>query len=191
MEKVNIFAGRFQPFHKGHLQCCKDAFEKNGLQTVIMFIHNDKFDKKKPFSDELIKEELELVKRKEKCIKDIVWLRFPQPVRICRILKDMGYEAALWLAGEDRIESYRKQLNNTAIDKIENELEVAVPELYQTERYGSATAVRNAIAEDDFVEFKKLMPNGTDVLYDKFKEQYSQIKESYMTLEKFIKESLI
>lgn len=103
----------------------------------------------------------------------------------------MGYEAALWLAGEDRIESYRKQLNNTAVDKIENELEVTVPELYQTERYGSATAVRNAIAEDDFAEFKKLMPNGTDVLYDKFKEQYAQIKESYLSLENFIKESLI
>lgn len=74
MEKVNIFAGRFRPFHNGHLQCCQDAFNENGLQTVIMFMHNDKFDKKKQFNDELIKEELEIIKRNEKCIKDTVWL---------------------------------------------------------------------------------------------------------------------
>ena len=121
LEKVNLFAGRFQPFHNGHLQCCKDAFEKNGLPTVIMFIHNEKFDKKKPFSDDLIEKELNIIKKNEKCIKDIIWLRFPQPVRMCRVLKDMGYEAELWLAGEDRIESYKKQLNNKALDTIKND----------------------------------------------------------------------
>ena len=87
---------------------------------------------------------------------------------------------ALWLAGEDRIESYKKQLNKTSIDKIENEL--AVPELYQTKRYGSATAIRKTIEEDNFTEFKKLMPKGTD----KFKEQYFNIKESFVSLKNFI-----
>ena len=54
LKKVNLFAGRFQPFHSGHLQCCEDAYKENGLPVVIMYIHNDKFDSKKPFDDTII-----------------------------------------------------------------------------------------------------------------------------------------
>ena len=63
LKKVNLFAGRFQPFHAGHLQCCSDAFKENGYPTVIMYIHNEKFDEKKPFDDSVIEKELEIVKK--------------------------------------------------------------------------------------------------------------------------------
>lgn len=178
LKKVNLFAGRFQPFHAGHLQCCSDAFKENGYPTVIMYIHNEKFDEKKPFDDSVIEKELEIVKKNCDFIEDVMWLKFPQPVRMCRVLQENGYQPVLWLSGEDRIENYRKMLNPTAVNKIQTELNMEVPELYQTKRYGSATAVRNAIKNNDKEEFKKLMPAGTDVLWNELVKQIQAIKES-------------
>jgi len=190
LHQVNLFAGRFQPFHSGHLKCCEDAYKKNGLKTVIMYIHNEKFDARKPFDDKLIEEELDIIKKNVDYIEDAIWLRFPQPVRMCRVLREMGYQPVLWLAGEDRIDAYQKQLDGKGRDMIENELGMKVPELFQTERYGSATAVREAIKNDDKEEFKKLMPKGTDKLYDKFKEAMSSIKEGMKSITKYIQEKL-
>lgn len=175
LTKINVFPGRFQPFHNGHLQACKDAYEENGLKTVIMYIHNEKFDAHKPFDDKLIEKELEIIKKNEECIQDVIWLRRPMPTLVCRILVENGYDPQLWLAGEDRIENYKKLIQ---YDKIKSEFGINGPEFYETKRYGSATAVRAAIKEDNEEEFKKLMPKGTDKLWDEFKEALASIKES-------------
>ncbi len=178
LKKVNLFAGRFQPFHSGHLQCCEDAYKENGLPVVIMYIHNDKFDSKKPFDDTIIERELEIIRKNYNFIEAVLWLRLPQPVRMCRVLQEEGYQPVLWLSGEDRIDNYKKMLNKSACDKIENELNMQVPELYQTNRYSSATAVRQALKDDNKDEYIKLMPKGTDILYDEFKEQINMVKEN-------------
>ena len=175
LTKINVFPGRFQPFHSGHLQACKDAFEENGLKTVIMYIHNEKFDARKPFSDDLIKKELEIIKKNEECIEDVIWLSRPMPTLVCRVLVENGYDPVLWLAGEDRIDNYKKLIQ---YDRIQSEFGIKGPEFYETKRYGSATAVRAAIKEDNEEEFKKLMPKGTDKLYQEFKTALSSIKES-------------
>ena len=44
LKKVNIFCGRFQPFHKGHLKCCEDAYKKNGYPVFIFYVPNKQFD---------------------------------------------------------------------------------------------------------------------------------------------------
>lgn len=189
LKQVNIFPGRFQPFHKGHLKCCEDAYKKNGLPVVIFYIHNEKFDKKKPFDDELIKKEMEIVKRNNKFIQDAIWLRKPFPTLMCRILQEEGYEANLWIAGEDRIESYKKLLKP---EKIE-ELGVKVPELIQSNRYSSATEVREAIKNGDEEKFKELMPEGTDIMFDEYKKQLDKIikeQNNIMSLLNYINESL-
>lgn len=184
LKQVNMFPGRFQPFHKGHLKCCEDAYKENGLPTVIFYIHNEKFDKKKPFDDELIKKEMEIIKKNNKFIEDAIWLRKPFPTLMCRILQEQGYEANLWIAGEDRIESYKKLIKP---EKIE-ELGVKVPELIQSNRYSSATEVREVIRNNDKGKFKELMPDGTDKMFDEYKEQLDKVYESQMTLLDYINE---
>ena len=92
LKKVNIFPGRFQPFHSGHLKACEDAFKKNGLPVYIMYIHNEKFDSRKPFDDELTKKELERLVDKYEYIEGINWIRRPMPMTICRVCIENGYE---------------------------------------------------------------------------------------------------
>ena len=174
MKKVNVFPGRFQPFHNGHLQAIKDAYEENELPTVVMYIHNDKFDNRKPFNDEIIERELNIIKNWEDCIEDVIWLSRPWPTLVCRILLEHGYEPVLWLAGEDRINSYKNMVQE---DKIRNELKIEPPKFYLTSRYESATSIREAIRNDDIVTFLNKMPENTGLLFDEFKEQLNKINK--------------
>jgi cytidyltransferase-like protein len=82
MKKVNVFPGRFQPFHNGHLQAIKDAYEENGLPTVVMYIHNDKFDNRKPFNDEIIERELNIINQEVQLIYAYMY-----QITILKILK--------------------------------------------------------------------------------------------------------
>lgn len=202
LKQVNIFPGRFQPFHKGHLKCCEDAYKKNGYPTVIMYVHNTKFDKKKPFDDELLIKELEIIKKEYDYIEDYIPMQRPLLGIMCNDLKEKGYEANIWLAGPDRIDSYKRQLNPKYID----ELGVKLPELMETNRYSSATEVREAIKNGDENKFKELMPKGTDKMFDEYKEQLDKVikenkylslssfieheKDKYISLVDYIKESL-
>jgi len=172
MKKVNVFPGRFQPFHNGHLQACKDVMKENGLPTVVMYIHNEKFDSRKPFPDELIEQEINLIKCSNDCIEDVIWLSKPYPTLICRILLEHGYEPILWLAGEDRVDSYKKMMQ---VDKIRNELNINPPDFYVTNRYCSATDVREAILNNDFETYKILMPKQVECLFNDFREQLLEI----------------
>ena len=168
MKQVNVFPGRFQPFHKGHLQACKDAMKENGFPTVVMYIHNEKFDSRKPFSDDLIEKELNLIKESEDCIEDVIWLNRPWPTLVCRVLLEHGYEPVLWLAGADRINSYKNMIQE---DKIRNELKIDPPQFYLTNRYCSATEVRESIKNEDLNTYIEKMPANTELLFNEFKEQ--------------------
>ena len=190
LKKVNVFCGRFQPFHAGHLKCCEDAYKENGYPTFIFYTPNKQFDARKPFDDKLIEEEYAVLVKNYDYIEGYDWMQHPMPVRMCRILKEQGYEAVLWLAGEDRINTYKQLLTPASIDKITNELEVPVPEIFQTNRYGSATAVREALKTGNKEEYIKLMPKGTEHLYDKFKEQVDSIKEGMKSIKDYILEKL-
>lgn len=175
LKKVNIFPGRFQPFHNGHLQDCKDAFDENGLPVYIMYIHNEKFDSRKPFDDELTKKELERLVDKYEFIEGINWIRRPMPITICRVCIENGYEPVLWLAGDDRVDGYKKLMKGKS---IKDELGIDEPEFYITKRYASGTDVREAIKNDDEKTFKEMMPKEAHDLYGEFKKQLSSIKES-------------
>ena len=54
----------------------------------------------------------------------------------------------------------------------------------------SATAVRNAIKDNDIQLFKKLMPKTEHGSFEVFKEMIDNIKESMKSLVNYLKESL-
>ena len=175
MEEVNIFPGRFEPFHLGHLTACMDAGAINLCSTVIFYILNEKFDFEHPFSNELIEKELNIIKDSYGgLIRDIIWIRRPMPNLLCRLLHERGMVPKLWLAGSDRIESYKKLIQG---DKIRSEFGFEPPELIETKRYCSATDVRNALLANDWKNYWTRMPECTHDLYDEFREQILKINK--------------
>lgn len=167
----NVALGRFQPFTKGHLKMLKDGYDKNGYPAVVFMISNKKFDSKHPFSDELIAKEMDIIKKHYKFLVETVPATNADIVKIGQKLDELGYEAHLWLCGDDREAQFKRQAENPKYRKLGN-----FPDDFTTYTGSgrvegvSGTAVREAIKNNDIKKFKTLMPDGTSKLFDEFKK---------------------
>ena len=190
MEKkpCNVALGRFQPFTKGHLQMLKDGFDKNGYPAVVFMIANKKFDSKHPFSDELIAKEMDIVKKNYDFVAETVPATSADIVKIGQKLAEMGYEAHLWLCGDDREAAFKRQAENPKYRE-----QGQFPDDFTTytgtgrTEGVSGTAVRESIKADDKKKFESLMPKGTSAMFEEFKEAILQVKESMRDLENYIR----
>lgn len=193
MKRCNIALGRFQPFTKGHLQMLRDGYDKNGLPAVVFMISNKKYDSKHPFSDNLIKRELEIIKRNNSFIMDIISADNADIVKIGQELHRRGYEAQLWLCGGDREAGFKRQAENPKYRELGH-----FPDTFTTytgtgrSEGVSGTAVRDALRIGDKEAFTKLVPAGVAGMFSEFKEAIAAVKESLsmVSLVDYIKESL-
>lgn len=187
MKDVNITIGRFQPFTKGHLRMCQDGYDKNGYPTVVMMITNKRPDARHPFSDALIKKEIEIVKKSSDAIEEVLMVPNADIVKAGQLLKDNGYVAHLWLCGDDRVEAYDKQANNQKYRE-----QGGYPEDFKTYTGSgrvegvSGTVAREAIKDGDEKAFAQVMPKGTVRLLKDFRDEITKIQESHQSLSMFL-----
>ena len=192
MKKVNICLGRFMPFTKGHYKMIEYGLKHNGLPTVIFMISNKKMDKKHPFSDELIQKEMDMLKKSLKGIENTVYVSSADIVKLGQWCYENNYEPQLWITGSDRLAAYKRQAENPKYQDLGHfPSSFTTLEVPRTDEDISATKVREAIMNDDLDTFKKMMPEGTENLFDDFKEALSQVKESHISLIDFIQERLV
>jgi cytidyltransferase-like protein len=164
LKKVNMLIGRFQPFHNGHLKMAKFLKEKNNLPSVVVVVypgHNK--SGKSPFEEETIRKYMDEVVSGEDEIQDyIIVQRGLIGSAIVKLLK-MGYTPVLIGAGDDRTEDYTKQLEYVKKSEIGDQMKNL--KVIETPRSTSATEVRQAIKDEDYQKFKKLVPPGVDKMY--------------------------
>ena len=179
MKEVNMTVGRFQPFTKGHLRMLLDGKDKNGSPAVVMIIQNKKPDNRHPFSDDLVRKELDIVKKNyPELIEDIILVTNADMVKNGKTLAENGYQAQLWLCGEDREAPYKKMA-----DTQKYRDQGGYPDDFTTYTGTgrvdnvSGTLAREAIKNGDKKEFKRIMPNGTDKLFNEFAEEMSNVNE--------------
>ena len=190
MKKVNICLGRFMPFTKGHYKMIEYGLKHNGLPTVIFMISNKKMDKKHPFSDELIQKEMDMIKKSFNGIENTVYVSSADIVKLGQWCYENNYEPQLWITGSDRLAAYKRQAENPKYQDLGHfPSSFTTLEVPRTDEDISATKVRESIMNDDLNTFKKMMPEGTEKLFDDFKEALSQVKECKISLEDYIKES--
>ena len=187
MKKVNICLGRFQPFTLGHYKMIEYGFKENGLTTVILMIHNKKMDSQHPFDDELIQKEMELIKNSCPNIEDTIYVDNADLVKFGQKLKEKEYEAQLWITGSDRLASYKRMAENPKYQEQGGyPSSFTTLEVPRTDEDISATKVREVINNDDIDTFKKMMPKGSEKLFNEFKDQLSNIKEGMKSLKTYI-----
>lgn len=190
MKKVNICLGRFMPFTKGHYKMIEYGLKHNGLPTVIFMISNKKMDNKHPFSDELIQKEMDMLKKSLKGIENTVYVSSADIVKLGQWCYENNYEPQLWITGSDRLAAYKRQAENPKYQDLGHfPSSFTTLEVPRTNEDISATKVREAIMNDDLDTYKKMMPEGTEKLFDDFKEALSQIKECKVSLVDYIQES--
>ena len=172
LKDVNLLVGRFQPFHNGHLKMAKFLKEKNNFPSVAVIVypgHNK--SGKSPFKEDTIKKYMDGIVRDESEIADYIIVQRGLIGSAIVKLLEKGYKPHLIGAGEDRIDDYTKQLEYVKKSEIGEEMKDL--KLIKTPRVTSATKVREAIADDDYQEVKRLVPKGVSVLYNTLKSEVS------------------
>ena len=196
------------------------VIKKDSIQIVADYIENPEGDLteqqkellKRPFTNELISKELDIVKRNcDKIIEVVPVLNAYQAFAMFNkfILDHQDeYEPNYWMCGDDRVDSFK-----TTIDKDE---EVAIErggQKYPNVCKGklktnigkgrtegvSGTAVRKSILNNDKAAFSRIMPKGVDSMFNDFVNAFHEfrgkllnlIKESHMSLRDYVFEHLI
>jgi hypothetical protein len=227
MEQVKVVLGRFQPMTLGHLKIATykdlkgpDADQKKSLReqpnlseikkqrTVVLVIStpSNKVDSRHPFDDDLMKKELDIIKRSySKEIADVLYVKSADICAWGELLKKHGYQASVWITGSDefpmykgmaiKVPEYEEHNRNNYDCRGAYTQSFYVEEVQRNESSSdfvstiSGTKVRQALLDGDKDTFASMMPKGTDKLFDAFKTAVENAPEA-KPKKKRVKESL-
>ena len=161
-----LIIGRFQPLTLGHKKMIDTALEQCD-NVYICIIKGKKSEKdKNPLPLELQEEMLKEVYKSK--IGKKLFIISAQTGNLITIINKTKDNINKVFAGTDRVQAYKKQL--------ERSLDVNVVEIKRSDDDISATQVRNAIKNDDYETFKKLVPKQIVKYWDVLKK-YIKSKE--------------
>ena len=104
---VNIFPGKFQPFHNGHLKVIKKMYDKNKKPSVLVVITPD--DKEHSFNQEMHMKVFKDLLKNNDMIKDVIFAKRGWIKDIMSKVRPK-YEPVLWGYGDDRKNNYETQI---------------------------------------------------------------------------------
>lgn len=184
--------------------------KKSELENILKYVNtngsselneHEKEIMKRPFTNELIAQELDIVKMNNKNILDVVYVKnmYDALMRFNKFCTDNidKYEPQYWMCGDDRVDNYEREISH--YDELDTELGsgIKIPNILKgklktntgtgrTEGV-SGTAVRNSIITNNKAEFTRIMPNGVDKMFNVFKSAFDEFINK---LNKMIKERL-
>lgn len=181
--------------------------KKESVNKVLQYLNGEQIDLteqekellKRPFTNELISKELDIIKKNNKNILDVVYVKnvFDALDRFNNFImeNDDKYEPQYWMCGDDRVDNYETMIDK--YDELETELgsgvnikNVLKGRLKVNTGKGrtegvSGTAVRKSIINNDKQAFERIMPKGTGKMFGEFVEAFNKFKSK---LEVLIKE---
>lgn len=179
---VNVYTGRFQPFHLGHLSNLQEA-AKRGLRTVICPVMAGKTAKSiaaHPFNGEVEDEMFGRLKSTySDLIADIIPIPRPSLDMWVEAIRERGMEPITWTTGMDRKPSYEAMIQRYGKDfNLVDNFEVIGLDKDMDADGGSAsntagisgTAVRQCLVNGDEEGFKEQMPQCLWDMYDAFRQ---------------------
>ena len=171
--------------------------KKDNIKNVIDYLDNDgqgnlndteKEVLKRPFTNELIEKELEVVKRaNKKYFVDVIYVTnaYEAIADFAWKVSQGQYEPNYLMCGDDRVDTYTKMIESDKPWKawegecenvLKGKLTVNIGK-GRTEGV-SGTAVRQAIIRGDKAAFAKIMPAGVDGMFDAFTTAFETFKAS-------------
>lgn len=189
--------------------------KKDNVKNVLSYLNGDdiklnELEKeilKRPFTNELIEKEFDIIKRNyKKYFVDIIYVKnaYEALADFNYKVSNGEYEPNFLMCGDDRLDKYTvlldsdKPLIYTDGKEYKNVLKDSLKlntGKGRTEGV-SGTAVREAIIKNDKATFSKIMPNGTDSMFGEFLEAFDQFKlklqsdinESFTNLKNYLLE---
>ena len=174
------------------------VIKADSVKTVANYIDNPEGDLttqekellKRPFTNELIEKELEIVKKNNKNIIDVIPVinMFDALIQFNKFMTDNAdqYEPQFLMCGDDRADAYTENIDK--YDELDDAWQSGkkIPNLLKgklkvnigkgrTEGV-SGTDVRKAILNKDKSAFEKIMPKGVGKMFDEFVEAFDKFK---------------
>lgn len=179
--------------------------KKDEIKHAIEYIDNngegnlsetEKEILKRPFNNELIEKELEIVKQSnKKYFVDVIYVKnaYEAIADFAYKVSQGLYEPQYLMCGDDRVDNYTKMIESDKPWKTADGQECEnVLKGKMTVNIGkgrtegvSGTAVRQSIIKGDKSAFAKIMPNGADRMFDDFVMAFKTFKD---TLSKTVNE---
>lgn len=148
---VEVFLGRMQPIHLGHIKAIKKM--KNPIVVLVKGEKSSKDKSKNPFDAQY---QQRLLKKVLGSNVRIIISNTGFIPQIFAAIRGIGLEPVSVVAGPDRFGKYNGQINS--INKsLPDEKKFRV-KMKEAERVTSATKVRDAIRNGDLPTFRKVMP---------------------------------
>lgn len=179
---VNVYTGRFQPFHLGHLSNLQAAAER-GLRTVICPVMAGKTPKSiagHPFNGKIEEEMFSRLKSAYgDLIADIIPISKPILDSWVEPIRERGMEPITWTTGTDRLALYQNLVNTYGPDfNLDKNFEVIGLDKNVGAGGGSSNdkeniegrAVRKCLINDDEEGFKRQMPQCLWDMYGEFRD---------------------
>lgn len=172
--------------------------KKADIQSVLAYLDNNgegnltdsqKEILKRPFTNDLIEKELEIVKRSnKKYFEDVIYVTnaYEAIADFASKVAEGLYEPNYLMCGDDRVDTYSKMINSDKpwktpdgkeVDNVlKGKLEVNIGK-GRTEGV-SGTAVRASIIKNDKSAFAKIMPSGADAMFEDFVAAFKTFKST-------------
>jgi len=169
LKKVNVVAGRFQPFTIGHIAVFEQLYKQNGYPIIVAIVKGLKPDpERNPFPEDLQLRMFAALQKQYKFLEAAVILPTASIDKIYNRVRP-AYEPVLWGAGSDRVKTYEY-----AINKYKDDLgvlpEFKVFEIKRDSGDTSATKVRESLIIEDRAGFHKLTPKSIHKFFEELKE---------------------
>lgn len=180
------------------------VIKKEAVQNVINYLDDTTIDLseqekellKRPFINELVAKEFNIIRKNNPQIIDVVYVSnmFEAVAQFNKFILDNQdkYEAQYWMCGDDRLSDVNRIYDNyistgkelsIKTDKYENVISNLKINTGKGRTEGvSGTAVRKSIINNDKSAFEKIMPNGTDAMFDEFVQSFEDFKEKLQGL---------
>lgn len=111
-DDINIFVGKFQPFHLGHHKVLIKSYKETNLPTALVVVTNDNSLIDKNSYEEIFKNIQDDIFKK--IVKDIIYVKRAWINDILDQLKTKKLKPVNWFYGEDREKNYKNQIKNFA-----------------------------------------------------------------------------
>lgn len=176
-KRVNLLIGDFQPVHLGHIKAAEKLKSKNGYPTVFVSVLKSRPSVNKPFSEASVRKMLNNVEQAYgDLIEKAVIVKDGGVEDIISSLRPM-YIPILWGTDKNRVDKYAIQLSYLKKRDVSLDLNKDF-QLVEIPKYQSGSDIRQLIADENYAEFKRLVPDSITPDFFNLKKEIKGINES-------------
>lgn len=176
-KKVNLLIGDFQPIHLGHIKAAEKLKSKNNFPVILVSTIKKEKNNNNPFSENLIRKMLNNVEQEYgSFIEKAIILKGGGIEEIIGSLKP-SYIPILWGTHKNRLNRYAIQLGYLKKRDVSLDLNKDF-KLVEIPKYQSSSDLRKSIKDENYAEFKRLVPDSVVSDFYNLKKEMDKLNES-------------